>query len=366
MNPDASSRPEGHLSRFFELSRDLMIVASYEGYFLRLNPAALEFFGYSEQELYSRPILSFVHPDDLERTLDSRRKVIEGSALLQFENRYLTCRGPRWLSWTSIPHPEEQRVYAIAKDVSWRKIEEEEKARLTETVLRKNRELREFSYVCSHDVRAPVKNLLSLLQLLEEVPGQPAQARSLMELLRRSTEQLDGKLNDLIYVLQHQGDADISRERCRLQEVLNRTLESIGQLIGEAGATVEADFSQAPELLFSRTYLESVLLNLISNSLRYADPNRSPRIRLHSRIEQGRLCLDIEDNGQGFPLEQVKDRVFGLFQKFSNHPESRGMGLYLVRSMLSALGADIELSSTPGEGTRILLRFSRDSSLVEA
>lgn len=366
MNPDASRPPAGpfgRLSRFFELSRDLMIIASYEGYFLRLNPAAIDFFGFPEEELYSRPIMSFVHPEDLERTLDSRRQVTRGGQLMQFENRYLTSRGPRWLSWTSIPHPEEQLVYAIAKDVSWRKREEEEKSRLTDTVLRINRELREFSYVCSHDLRAPVKNLQSLLDLMQELPDMSPEAGSLTEMLNRSVQQLDGRLNDLLYALQHQGDPDTRLEPCRFQEALDRTLNAIGQLVREAGAELKADFHEAPELLFSKTYLDSVLLNLISNALRYRDPKRPLEIRLRSFLKEGRICLDIEDTGLGFPLDQVKDRVFGLFQKFSNHPDSRGMGLYLVHSMLSALGADIDLSSTPGQGTLFQISFAAQALL---
>ncbi len=106
------------LEYFFELSPDLICIAGYDGYFKKINPAVLKTLGYTNEELKSRPINSFVHPDDQEITAKSRQSVLEDQPLLNFENRYLTKSGEVvWLSWTSMPIKRDQLIFGIAKKI---------------------------------------------------------------------------------------------------------------------------------------------------------------------------------------------------------------------------------------------------------
>lgn len=115
------------LFQFFEMTPDLVCIAGRDGYFRKVNNAVIEKLGYTEEELFSRLISSFIHPDDQAETARTREEMINGKSLLNFENRYLTKNGAvLWLEWTSIYHPDKELVFAIAKDISKRKRVEKE------------------------------------------------------------------------------------------------------------------------------------------------------------------------------------------------------------------------------------------------
>ena len=121
-----AAQMEFDLEYFFDIAPDLLCIAGFDGYFKKINPAVSKTLGYTNQELMSSPIDSFVHPDDRELTKQRRSSLTEGQSLLNFENRYLTKEGTVvWLSWTSVPIKKESLVFAIAKNVTYRKQLEE-------------------------------------------------------------------------------------------------------------------------------------------------------------------------------------------------------------------------------------------------
>lgn len=118
---------EFDLFSFFEMTPDLVCIASREGYFRKVNPAVMSLLGYSEEELFSRPISSLIHPDDRDITSVTRSALLRGKALLNFENRYITKKGEIiWLVWTSVYIPDKEVVFAIAKNITERKRIEKE------------------------------------------------------------------------------------------------------------------------------------------------------------------------------------------------------------------------------------------------
>lgn len=130
-----NKRAEDELARFFNLSPDFLAIAGTDGYFKKINPAVSRILGYTSEELFSRPISDFTHPDDRAITDQKRKKLGEGTPLLNFENRYLTKSGEtRWFSWTSTPLPEEGLIFAVAKDTTEKKKLDEERKRILESI----------------------------------------------------------------------------------------------------------------------------------------------------------------------------------------------------------------------------------------
>ena len=112
---------------FFEMTPDLVCIAGKDGFFKKVNRAVIEKLGYSEEELFARHISSFMHPEDMEMTMLERTKLLNGTALTDLENRYVTRNGRIvWLHWTSIYLSDKEIVFAIAKDVTERKLAEKE------------------------------------------------------------------------------------------------------------------------------------------------------------------------------------------------------------------------------------------------
>jgi len=114
------------LEHFFELSPDLLCIAGYDGYFKKINSAVSNTLGYTKDELFERPISSFIHMEDKETTSKKRGLILDNVPLLNFENRYITKSGEIvWLIWTSVPIENEQVVFAIAKNITYKKKLEE-------------------------------------------------------------------------------------------------------------------------------------------------------------------------------------------------------------------------------------------------
>ncbi len=350
------------LEPFFERSPDLLIIAGYDGYFRKINPAVSQLLGYTEAELFAKPIKDFIYKDDQELTAKRRSHLIQNHPLLNFENRYLTKSGEIvWLSWTSMPMDDEQLVYAIAKNITHRKKLETQRNILLTNLTKVNKELKQFSYVTAHDLRAPVNNILSIFNLLDTSKIQDKQTSAFIDKLKSATKNLKQTLNNYVDRLIQNDKQSLPLEQLSLSEMLQHVQDSIATLIWNANATFEVDFSAVDILLFNKAYLESIFLNLITNSIKYAKPDQAPLIRISSQINEGACQLIFADNGLGLDVEQFKTKLFGLHQKFHQHNDSKGIGLYLVYNHVTNLGGKIEVQSQVNEGATFIITFKQQA-----
>jgi PAS domain S-box-containing protein len=140
--------------RFFTLSLDMLCIAHFSGYFKRLNPAWETTLGFSRDELQSRPMFEFVHPDDRDRTVEQNRKVRTGAPAIYFENRYLCKDGSyKWLLWNATADMAHEVIYSVARDITERKQAEAERERLLrelQTALAEVKELQKILPICSY------------------------------------------------------------------------------------------------------------------------------------------------------------------------------------------------------------------------
>lgn len=343
---------------FFELSPDLLCIARYDGYFQRVNSSVCKLLGYSYDELYSRPIYEFIHPEDKEITARHRSHLIKNNSLVNFENRYLSKAGETvWLSWTSVSVDGEELVYAIAKNITDRKKLESDRNDLLANLSKVNYDLRMLNYKTSHDLRSPVNNLLSLFSLMDISRIRDEETIEYIEMLKSATTNLKETLNDYVDILNEKQTLSNSVEEVCFQECLDNVLFSIKGLIQSAGAVLYVDFSSVPRIKFNKTYLESIFLNFITNSIKYALPDSPPVISVYSTNKDGVDQLIFIDNGQGFDMEKVKDKVFGFNEHFHNDKDSKGIGLYLVHNHITSLGGKIALESKVNEGAKFTISF---------
>ncbi len=343
---------------FFELTADLFCVAGYDGYFKKINTSVSKVLGYSMDELYGRPISDFIHPEDKSTTSRVREQLLQSKPLLNFENRYLTKTGETvWLSWTSMPIDSQQVVFAIAKNITHQKEIEAQRNSLLTQLSQLNQELKQLTFSTSHDLRAPVNNLLSAFDLLDAEKIKDQETLELIQLVRNSGKKLSLTLNKYIDVLKERHEKEASIESVSLSEVLESVSISVKSLIESAKANITSDFSQGDLVTFNREYLESIFLNLITNSIKYARPEVYPSIHFSTESTEDTLQLIVKDNGQGMDLEKVGHRVFKLNQSFHGNSDSKGVGLYLVYHHVTSLGGKIEVESEVNKGTTFRITF---------
>ena len=346
------------LAPFFELSPDLLCIAGFDGYFKKVNPAFRELLGYSSEELFSRPINDFVYDDDKEATSARRELLRKNAPLRNFENRYVRKTGEIvWLSWTSISVPGEQLIYAIAKDITSNKKMEEERNRLLANFTRINQNLKLLNYSTSHDLRSPVNNLQMVFSLLDISKIQDKEALEIIEVMKATTESLKDTLNNYVDLLGKNDTIEAEIEDINLNKILAEICHSIESLIINTATTFKVDFSAFEEVRFNRIYMQSIFLNLITNAIKYARAGVPAVISVHTRKQEGVSQLVFADNGRGFDMNRVRDRIFGLHQKFTDQSESKGIGLYLVHNHVVSMGGNITVESTPGEGSTFIISF---------
>jgi signal transduction histidine kinase len=158
-------------------------------------------------------------------------------------------------------------------------------------------------------------------------------------------------------VLVIKSNNNIERETISFTEVFTEVKKNIENLLSSQNGVIKADFSRIDVIKYNRIHIESIFLNMISNAIRYSAPNRPPEIKITSYKQDEWAVVEFEDNGLGMDLKRYGDRLFGLYQRFHGNKEGKGLGLYMTRSQVTAMGGKIEVESEPGEGTKFKIYF---------
>ncbi len=227
---------------------------------------------------------------------------------------------------------------------------------LADQLGRKNAQLLNYAHITSHNLRAPTSNLISLVELVEEAKSEE-EVHSLIGKFKISVDYLQETLDSLVEVLKIQEGTKRKIETVRFEAILKKILRILEGQILETSTEVRYDFSSLEEFEYDRTYLESILLNLISNSIKYRSPNRNPRIDIRTEITGGRYVLVVEDNGLGIDLKKYQNKLFGLHKTFHRHPDARGVGLFLTKSQVEALNGRIYAESELDHGTKMIIEL---------
>lgn len=348
------------LAPFFDLSEDCLCIANYKGYFEKINPAFVKLLGYSEVELKSILISELIYPEDRERTAAHRRNLKRNVSLINFENRFVCKSGAIvWLHWTSIPVENEELIYAIAKDITHKKELENDRISHLSELSQVNEKLKQLNYTTSHDLRSPVNNLISMVNLIDLNKIDDEDTLEILSFIRLSAEGLKSSLNSYIDAFKQNDSRSEKLEIVSFEPVLQKVRKSISALIEKAEVEFDVDFSGLESVSFNSTYMESIFLNFITNSIKYAQPHVSPVISIRTDHKNGEKTLTYSDNGLGFDMDKIGHLIFNLNQKFHNNEDSKGVGLYLVYSHIANLGGSISVDSKVNEGATFTIKFKQ-------
>ncbi|WP_369411745.1 two-component regulator propeller domain-containing protein [Chryseolinea lacunae] len=237
-------------------------------------------------------------------------------------------------------------------------LEEEVKER-TKDLVEYNQQLEQFAFISAHNLRAPVARILGLGNVLEMVKPDPAEQNDIVGKLVFATRELDTVVKDLITILVLRKDNTSTLTNISLEEEMRLVRVNLEKEIHETGAVIQEDFSGAPFIHTVKPYLDSILINLVGNAIRYRYPHRCPVVRIKSEVVEKHICLTVRDNGLGIDLGLHKEKIFTLYSRFHNHVEGKGMGLYLVKNQVVSLGGRVEVESEIDKGTTFRIFFKR-------
>lgn len=250
-----------------------------------------------------------------------------------------------------------KKILIASQNITQQKRNETEKELLIEELTQNNSDLRQFSYITSHNLRAPLSNLIGLIKLIDINSITDPITSLLLQNFHECTLQLNDTVNDLINVLIIKSNVNAKKERLDVKKVFEKVIHSIKNHLDEKHTVLNLDFSHAKEINFNSTYLESILLNLLTNAVKYSSPNRTPEITVRTEEWEDGVKLYFSDNGLGIDLNRYRDRIFGLYQRFHDHADSKGLGLYIVNSQIRVMGGEIDIQSEVDKGTTFILTF---------
>ena len=233
----------------------------------------------------------------------------------------------------------------------------QELQKTNQELIEHNNQLEQFAFIAAHNLRAPLVRVLGLANLIQmgETEEDKRAALEKMICAAHDLDQVVKDLNAILNIKRHTGNfAEVS-----LNESLTRTKRILEKEIEDTGTRIIHNFAEADRVYAIAPYVESILYNLISNSIKYRDPLRSPYIAIKTTHEQEFVCLAVMDNGLGIDLRKYKQNIFSLYKRFHLHVEGKGLGLYLVKTQIEALGGRVEVRSEPNEGTTFQVYFKR-------
>ncbi|MBM9576623.1 PAS domain S-box protein [Leptospira sp. 201903070] len=347
-----------------------MGLVSLEGKWLEVNPHLLDILGYSREELLKLTFQDITHPDDLIEDLALVQELLDGKKdSYKLEKRYFHKNGS--IIWillvvSIVTDPKKKPLFFISQiqDITDRKnllsalIEKNETLQsLSNRLTERNAQLEEFNQIVSHNLRAPIGNIFTLVQMLLEKDA--TDKEDLLGSLEISANDLMSTLNDIIEVIKIRRNLNIDKQIVSFQEAFLKVQNLLSAQIKEIGAEIKCDFTAAPEILYPKVYLESILLNLMSNSLKYCEPSRKLEISFVSFKEDNRFFLVARDNGLGIDLQKYGHQIFKMNKTFHREKEGQGIGLFMTKNQIESLGGEITVESSPGRGTAFVINFNK-------
>jgi len=334
-----------------------------QGLFIFVNKSFAFFYGKKPADLIGRHVTDIVP------------NLTESSSLLDRDPRIMTTgrEGNRELELTNrknerktftivrVPYARtakgQKAVLGVAYDISSQKKDDSERMRMIHDISSRNRDLEQFSYIVSHNLRSPVANIIGLSEELRNDGHNRKTKEMIMEKLLFSVQLLDQIIIDLNTILEIKGNHSEKKEVVHFSEVTKNITTAIHDIISAEEAVITTDFDKAPEIYTLKGYLYSILQNLISNSIKYRLHDVSPIIHIHTKKTAHSIVITYTDNGLGIDLKKRKHDVFGLYKRFHNHKPGKGLGLFMVKTQIEAMDGEISISSSPGLGTTFIITF---------
>jgi PAS domain S-box-containing protein len=325
--------------------------------------------GYTNTEFLDGTIdiEDLIHREDSERVDREFKEAIKSRASFSMEYRIVHRSGlVKWVkeSGSSINGTDGTRlIEGYISDITERKKSEEalllSKVNLeaaAQELQQQNHQLNEFAHIISHNLRAPVGNIQALISLLAD-DSSIDDFRLVFQNLQKTAVNLRETLNELLDLLRVNKQHEMERTPIRFDDILTKVKEDMMGEILNSNAWIISDFGPCQVVTYYKPYLESIMLNLLSNALKYRYPGRDPEIRFETHLVSNKPVLKVHDNGLGIDLGQHGKDIFGLRKVFHGNSNAHGVGLFLTKTQVEALGGRISVESVVNQGSTFIIEF---------
>lgn len=321
----------------------------------------LSMIGLEEHEFSNMPgqWTSRVHPEDRDKYVADVKAYINGESDFYSNQHRVLCKDGtyKWvLDRGKVIEFDENnkaaRIIGTHIDITEQKQQEEQLRETLEIISGQNNRLLNFAYIVSHNLRTHASNFKMLMDVLTDPVTNEAEKQELSNHLAKVSEQLNETIANLNEVVSIQTNLNIQTARVNLLNYFNRAIALLANDIKARDVDIENLISADIFLTHSPAYLESIIFNLISNAIKYRPVTARPKITLsYFKDANGREGITVADNGIGIDLQKHGSDLFGMYKTFNGNRDAKGMGLFITKNQIEALGGKIEVESQLGKGT---------------
>lgn len=253
---------------------------------------------------------------------------------------------------------ELEMVIGFGININDRKAMEDKQAQLLNQLSIQNMQLNDFCNIVSHNLRGPLVNISMLIEFIDSTKNEDEKNLYLSK-LHPLINNVNGIFNELIETIKVKNDFDIQFDKNETKACINKILKSYEMEITKYDAVVNIDVTDTPIISFPSKYFVSILQNLISNAIKYRNPEKQPEINIKTKKNDGVIQLSVSDNGLGIDLNRHKNSLFKIGKVFHRHPNAKGFGLFMTKTQIEAMNGKIWVESTPGIGSTFFVEIKQ-------
>lgn len=363
---EALKKSEANLRTIFDNTDSAYILIDSDLHIVSFNALAQK---YSEDQnkkslQINKSIKGYFTAERWPVILKTVEKVAAGENV-SYELSFINAQGlTQWhdVRWLNVKNNDNANWGFILanKNITEAKTLELERERITADLIQHNSHLEQFTYIVSHNLRAPVANIIGLTEMLKEYDQDldPDARQEVVERLSLSIKNIDTVIKDLNNVLQARKPVNEKKETVNLKSLCDDIITNTYNSIIKENVKLDYSFDEIESVFTIRSYLYSIFYNLISNSIKYRQTGIAPVITITSHKVKDKVELRFKDNGKGIDMEKNGAQLFGLYKRFDTSVEGKGMGLFMVKTQVEALGGTIEINSKLGEGTEFIITLN--------
>ena len=351
------------LERTFNNTYNGIAIVNLDGNWLKVNESVCDIFGYTRWELFNMDIDNIVYAEDLGVHEEKFEKLINGKIdKYRVKQRYFHKDGTIiWiLIYVSLVYFKEGRPHMIWQftDISNRQKNQDKLKLMLSVAEEQNERLRSFASIVTHNLRSHSGNLAILTDFLQEDDSSLNQNEN-FQLLKKAVDNLQETVSHLTEVAKIKEIEDSKMKILNLYDYTEKATYNIIALAQNAEATIYNEIDEDICVKGIPAYLDSILLNFLTNAIKYKSEKRSPIIELKTHIKDDYVVLSIKDNGLGIDLEKYGDTLFEMYKTFHKNEDAIGIGLFITKNHIESLGGKVTVTSKVDVGTEFSIYLKK-------